>query len=361
MPFAIAIVSLIGLGIFIMNPLFIKICDTLSNNDPLVLTTIVSSDGSTPRTAGTRMIVFEDGSIIDTIGGGLVEDKVIKRALKVFASNQSTIAHYKLSGKDADSMDMICGGQLSVSFEFIAPSDTNKALFQKAADLFDQKKPFLLITHYENGNGGRGLTLARAILTQDGNVAGDLSVSGAFQDYLTKIAPKSPTAINFDDQQYFIEPYGTKETVYIFGGGHVSKQIAKLTDIIEMHTVVLDDRQEFANKSHFPTADVVVLDSFDTALEKLDIDQHSYIIIVTRGHLHDRTVLREALKTNAAYIGMIGSKRKRDFIYKSLIMEGFSIDDLNRVYSPIGVSIHSETPQEIAVSIVAELISVRRG
>lgn len=111
----------------------------------------------------------------------------------------------------------------------------------------------------------------------------------------------------------------------------------------------------------FPTAEVKVIDDFESVFTGLDIDEDSYIIIVTLGHLHDRTVLRQALKTNAAYIGMIGSKRKRDFIYKSLIMEEFTIDDLNRVYSPIGLSIRSETPQEIAVSIIAELISVKRG
>jgi xanthine dehydrogenase accessory factor len=344
-----------------MSHLLSKISDIISKNQPMVLTTIVNSDGSTPRTAGSKMIVLPDGTIIDTIGGGLVEDKVIKKALKVFDSKQPTIAHYKLSGKDADSMDMICGGQLSISLEFIAPGEDNKTLFQKAAHLFDEKIAFLLITRYANGGGSRSLTLQRAILTDEGVVAGDLSISEALHNYLIKVAPKSPTALNFDDQQYFIEPFGTKETVYIFGGGHVSKQIAILTDIIEMQTVVLDDRKEFANKKHFQTADVTVLDNFETSFDGLEIDNNSYVIIVTRGHLHDKTVLREALKTDARYIGMIGSKRKRDFIYKSLIMEGFTIDDLNRVYSPIGLSIHSETPQEIAVSIVAELISVRRG
>ncbi len=303
-----------------MSNFIIKINDLLSEYKPIVLTTIVSSNGSTPRTAGSKMIVLPDGSIIDTIGGGLVEDKVIKKALKVFSSQQSTIAHYNLSGKDADNMDMICGGRLSISLEFIDATNNNIALFQKATQPFNKEQNFLIITGYSDGGGNRALTLQRAILTADGVTEGNLSISEALRNYLDKVAPKSPTALNFDDKQYFIEPFGTKETVYIFGGGHVSKQIATLTDIIEMQTVVLDDRKEFADKQHFQTADVIVLDNFETSFDGLEIDKNSYIIIVTRGHIHDRTVLRAALKTDARYIGMIGSKRKRNAIYKALIL-----------------------------------------
>lgn len=344
-----------------MSNFILKINEILSNNEPVVLATIVSSQGATPRSTGAQMIVLMDGTAIDTIGGGLVEQKVIKKALKVFSSKQSTLAYYNLTGKDAASMDMICGGRLSVSIAFIDSTDENKLLFQKAVQLLNEETEFLLVTGYTNGGGSRALALERALLTADGIVAGHLAMEDALKGYLEKITPKTPMTVSFNDHHYFIEPFGTKETVYIFGGGHVSEQIAKLTDLIEMHTVVLDDREEYANKRRFQTADVVVLDNFETAFDQLDIHNNSYIIIVTRGHIHDRTVLRQALKTTPKYIGMIGSRKKRDAIYESLIMEGIDPEDLKQVHSPIGLDINSETPQEIAVSIIAELIAVRRG
>jgi xanthine dehydrogenase accessory factor len=125
-------------------------------------------------------------------------------------------------------------------------------------------------------------------------------------------------------------------------------------------TVVLDDRTEFANIERFPAADEIkVPAALSEAFTDLDIDRDSYIVIVTRGHRHDRTVLEQALRREAVYIGMIGSKGKRDAVYKALLDEGFTRADLERVHSPIGLEIGGDTPEEIAVSIVAELIKER--
>jgi xanthine dehydrogenase accessory factor len=124
--------------------------------------------------------------------------------------------------------------------------------------------------------------------------------------------------------------------------------------------VVIDDRSEFANAERFPDAsDILVVKDFKRALEGLSIDKDSFIIIVTRGHQHDRVVLEQALKTDAYYIGMMGSKRKRDSIYSALVSQGVSPEQLNRVHCPIGVSISAETPEEIAVSIVGEMVMER--
>jgi xanthine dehydrogenase accessory factor len=148
--------------------------------------------------------------------------------------------------------------------------------------------------------------------------------------------------------------------VYLFGAGHVSLQVARLAKIVDFHTVVLDDRHEFANRERFAGADdIQVLSSFEEACGDLDIDADSCLVILTRGHLHDKTVLRQALGTQAGYIGMIGSRRKRDLIYTALRAEGFSAGDLNKVHCPIGLAIGAQTPEEIAVSIVAELIRFR--
>lgn len=339
-----------------MKNILFNICSLLSANTPFVLATIVHKDGSAPRNMGARMIVLSDGNIIDTIGGGHLEAKVIEDALNVFTSGQSMVADYQLS-----SMAMICGGRLSVLLEYIEVTDDMKALFQNAMGLIQEKKDFMLVTAYSKNAGNMGLVLKRDILTAEGAVEGNLIVPEELQQYWEK--GSLPPVLHIEDQhhRYFIESFGVKETVFIFGGGHIAKQIEKLTDMIGMKTVVLDDRKEYANTHRFLSADVIVPENFKKTFEGLDITAGSYIIIVTPDHNSDRDVLREALKTDAGYIGMIGSKRKRDTIFQSLVSEGIGEDNLKRVHCPIGIDISAEAPQEIAISIVAELISVRRG
>jgi xanthine dehydrogenase accessory factor len=151
-----------------------------------------------------------------------------------------------------------------------------------------------------------------------------------------------------------------ERVVFIFGAGHISRQLALLTRLVGFRTVVLDDRPEFANRERFASADeVVVLPSLDGAMADLPLDENSFIVLVTRGHAHDKNLLGEALATRAGYIGMIGSRRKRDAVYQDLEKEGFAPEAFQRVHSPIGLSIAAETPEEIAVSIAAELIAVR--
>jgi xanthine dehydrogenase accessory factor len=155
---------------------------------------------------------------------------------------------------------------------------------------------------------------------------------------------------------------GVPGTLFLFGGGHVSQKLAPLADTLGFRIVVVDDRSEFANPERFPQAEeFVVPDSYENAIQQGDIDAESYLVIVTRGHLHDKTVLAQALRTPAAYIGMIGSIRKRDAIYDELRAVGFTDHDFRRVHSPIGLKIGAESPEEIAVSIAAELIQVRSG
>jgi xanthine dehydrogenase accessory factor len=173
------------------------------------------------------------------------------------------------------------------------------------------------------------------------------------------------TIICRDDEgnqlELFVEPVVSEPILYLFGAGHVSSQIAPLASGVGFKVVVIDDRPEFADPKKFPDAMEVYPYPFEGVLDRLSIDESSYLVIVTRGHIHDRTVLAQSLNTNAKYIGMIGSRRKRNIIYENLLEEGLTQDDLDRVHAPIGLHIGAETPEEIAVSIVAELIKIRSG
>jgi len=159
----------------------------------------------------------------------------------------------------------------------------------------------------------------------------------------------------------FVEPVVSSPALYVFGAGHVSRQIVPLAAGVDFQVVVIDDREEFADVKYFPDASDMHQCPFEGVMDRLLVNESSFLVIVTRGHMHDKTVLAQALKTRARYIGMIGSSRKRKIVYEKLMEEGFTEQDLLRVHSPIGLEIGAETPAEIAVSIVAELIQVRAG
>jgi xanthine dehydrogenase accessory factor len=158
----------------------------------------------------------------------------------------------------------------------------------------------------------------------------------------------------------FLEPIVSQPTIYIFGAGHISFSISKIAKISGFKVVVVDDRPEFANPERFPEADQIIAQDFEAVFPGLKINKSSYIVIVTRGHLQDQKVLEWAVKTEAKYIGMIGSRKKNEAVFSNLQSKGIPMKLLNSVHAPIGIDINAETPEEIAVSIIAEVIKIRR-
>lgn len=324
-----------------MNTEIVEIYDALKKHAPVVVATVINSRGSTPRTAGSKMIVYNDGQISGTIGGGAIEGNVIERALMVFDTKLANITSFDLhKDSNTDDLDLICGGHMEVMLEFVDTSRENEILYGSACKKIEKEKPFLwkaLIKEVDSG-----IILERFI--QDNSDTAE-----------TK---HLKTSIHHSvEGRVFVESVMPHQTAYIIGAGHVSKEIAKLTKQIGMKTQVIDDRSAFANESRFPEADGVhVCPEYANIFEPFVITQNSYIIIVTRGHSYDKEVLDQALRTKAGYIGMMGSRKKRDTIYKALIADGFDSEELGRVHCPIGLPIRAETPAELAVSIVAELI-----
>ncbi|MBI3698690.1 MAG: XdhC family protein [Acidobacteria bacterium] len=159
----------------------------------------------------------------------------------------------------------------------------------------------------------------------------------------------------------FIEPVLPIPSAYIFGAGHISKSLSKLASLAGFRTVVVDNREQFANRDRFPDVDEVLAAEYEEVFPKLEINESSYLVIVTRGHRDDMRVLRWAIDTPARYIGMIGSKRKTLNVIKELEKEGVLRERFERLHSPMGLELGAITPEEIAVSVVAEMIAVRRN
>jgi xanthine dehydrogenase accessory factor len=339
--------------------IFQTISDLLDDGESLTIAIIVSRSGSAPRVVGSRMVVREDGAIVGTIGGGTLEAGVRDLAAEVFGHRQSVLKKYLLTDQDACQMGMVCGGVVQILVHYLdAALMGNPELYREIVAALDARTPARLITEMPSIFDVPRLT-AQFLIRSDRIAVGDLE-HNAVQAFTAQAMSGKPEVLSYQGKEYLVESLCHESVVYIFGAGHVSQQLAPLTKKVGFRTVVLDDRQEFANRERFPDADkIIVVKSFELALEGLEVHSDSYMVLVTRGHAHDQTVLRQALVTEAGYIGMIGSRHKRGIIYAALQKNGFSPMDFNRVFSPIGLAIGAETPEEIAVSIVAELIQVR--
>lgn len=340
-----------------------QILETLKTGEPLVLATILSQAGSTPRTAGTRMAVKMDGAIFGTIGGGKVEAEVMRAAAEVLDADRPRVASFDLTSSEAArEMDMICGGRLSVLMEPVRPTVDAISLYTAVVECLTAGRKGRMVARLGAGDTPPD-RIDRSLVTADGDIKGDFSPSDTLMTALKENAgERAPAVIEVEGSRYLVEPCFVPGTVYLFGAGHVSRQVAKLARMVDFRVIVLDDRPEFANRDRFPdAAETHVIPDFQSAFDGLTIDADSYLVILTRGHAHDRTVLEGALRTDAGYVGMIGSRKKRNAIYKKLLSGGFTQEDIDRVHSPIGLSIGAETPEEIGVSIVAELIQVRAG
>jgi xanthine dehydrogenase accessory factor len=337
-----------------MKQLIHEIKNLIDKGESFVLATVITQNGSTPRSAGAKMLVKADGSTSGTVGGGILEAQVEKLGREVMVSHHPVVHGFKFNGKDAATMDAICGGQVEVLVEWIDAQDSQfAAIAQELDSALEKHKKTWLVTALP----GKGQPHAHALVHVDGHVDGCLPAEISAEQV---IETRRPTLVEASQQSWMIEPLDIAGTVYIFGAGHVSRSLAEFTKAVGFWTVVLDDRPDFANEQRFPTADkIIVLDSLSDAMSQIKVERDSFIVIVTRGHLHDHTVLGQALKTNAGYIGMIGSRRKCKLIFDELLKEGFTETDIQRAHAPIGLPIQAETPEEIGISIVAEMIQAR--
>ena len=168
-------------------------------------------------------------------------------------------------------------------------------------------------------------------------------------------------AICGGEMKIFIDILQPKEEVLIFGAGHIAVCVSKLAKTVGFKVIVIDDRKEFANQDRFPEADEIIAEEIEEALTHLNITPSTYIIILTRGHLKDEEVLGSVIRSNAAYIGMIGSRKKNATVFQHLKEQGISQDELAKVHAPIGIDIKAQTPEEIAVSIMAEIVQAKRN
>jgi xanthine dehydrogenase accessory factor len=341
-----------------MQRILSRTIQSLEQGEPAVWATVTAQSGSAPRGAGSRMLLLKGPEILGSVGGGFVEAKSIEIGLSLLDKPGQKIFPLSLTGKQVAEADMICGGQMEVFVETIP------------------LEALTFLKTLENAVSGLGTVVLLTLVSEtplsyderhllwenEEPIAGMLSVSDNSAATLKDvIAGDKPDLLSLPGQadRLYIEPIQRPSAVHIFGGGHVSLDVAWFAHRVGFEVVIIDDREEFANRERFPMAAEIRALSFEEAFKGAVFGPRDYVVIVTRGHLHDLVVLRRALEQSPAYIGMIGSRRKKAMIYEQLLKEGVSKEKLDGVYAPIGLDIRAETPEELGISIVGELIEVR--
>lgn len=343
-----------------MKRLIQIICNALAQGEKLLLATVVTSPDQT-RLAGERMLVRTDGRSHGTIGGGMMEAEALEVASRMLLGQAHEIQLVEFCGESSPRMQSPCGNGTTILLESLQPKAENLELFRKLLEASQNRINCCILTHLGSDNSAMA-PLHRELVHEGHRLDGETPIRYPGISVLRDKASSTTTPVieNLGKHHFFLNPWIVPYSVYLFGAGHVAQEVAELTGKAGFRTVVLDDREKFANTERFPMADeIIVLDSFESAFRGLDLDHESHVVIVTRGHRHEKALLRQALASQAGYIGVIGSIRKRDALFREMSAEGFSIDDLLRIYCPIGLHVMAETPLEIAVSIVAQLIHRR--
>jgi len=342
-----------------MEAILKKTIELLEKDVAVAWATVVEQKGSTPREAAARMLISSDGGALGSVGGGRLEGEVIEAAGDLFQKPSSRLIDISLTGREVAETEMICGGQAKIYVEILVADDLAfvKSLYEK----FLKKKQVFLLTCLDSQKSS--FTKSHYFFEKDesGGSLENLPES-CRKEVDSRLETGDVPAFFISDGNkgaLFLESLTTAPILYIFGGGHISLDLAWFAQRAEFQVVVIDDRKEFANRERFPMALDVKARPYKDVLDQYNFGDDDYVVIVTRGHLYDLEVLREILAQTPGYIGMIGSRRKKKIIYDQLEKEGILKSRLDDVHAPIGIDIKAATPAEISVSIIAEMISVR--
>lgn len=326
-----------------MNDLISAMLLRLKAGERAVLCSILESKGSAPRGAGAKMAVFADGSAADTVGGGEMERRAIERAKELLVLGKSETGRYLLHPDRQADIGMVCGGEVLLGFQCLFPEDTAQMAELEALDTLLR---------------GAGRGWLETVYRADGSACLTLLTADVHED---RDLPDTPTLTVEPALTRFVEPVMKRETAYIFGGGHVGRALTPVLRAVGFSVTVYDARPELALPERYPEAERVLCGPFEALLPEIEIRPEDYVVVMTPGHRADFCVLSQVLKTEAAYIGCIGSAKKTAYVSGRLRAEGFSDADIARIHAPIGLPILAQTPEEIAVSIAAQMILHRHG
>ncbi len=336
---------------------------------PLVLVTILTVRGSAPRHPGTKMLVRADGSFSGTVGGGEGESLALARAASLMSTGGSDILDFEMLGRNPESTEAICGGVNTMLLESVR----GEGVWRRTRDIIASGHRAVLARRLSRQPDGGVKVSARILFGEDGKQIverddhtaavpeGEAGDSAAFDSAIVESCLASGEARCSPDGTCFYDPALPEEKLLILGGGHVGLALAVLALPLGFMVNVADDRLGNGIDAHVPHGVGTLKGSFTEIVENFPFDPSTYAVVLTRGHLHDLECLRILLLKEYRYLGFIGSARKTRLVLDRLEKDGFPSGKVRDMCAPIGLDIGAETPAEIAIAILAEMIAFRRN
>ncbi len=330
-----------------MYALFPRILAALRGGAPVALATVVKQRGSLPMASDAKLLVQSDGTLEGTIGGGCLEAEVYATATKLLRDGGASVDEFHLNEVEASTGGHVCGGTVVVLTRVFQPQPDTIAFFERAISQHDTADEMRFVSRVNAAAPAHALVVK-------GRVDSGL---GLTPELSPAIAGEGLVGDGGD--AWFVEPVRQRPLLIVFGAGHCGVAIGAAASAAGHRVWMLEDRPAFLEGERMPWASRLRRVDF-AALPELPLDPNTALAIVTRGHEHDLVVLRQVLDAPVGYVGMIGSRRKRELFRSILRDEGRDAEAFDRVRSPMGLDIGAETPAEIAVSVVAELVAVWR-
>jgi xanthine dehydrogenase accessory factor len=338
----------------------------LEQGKKIVLATVVNTKGSTPQKIGSKLLIRKDGSTIGTLGGGCVEGDIwfeSKTMLEENTPEESRYREYTLNQELAEEEGLVCGGTMFFLLDKLEPNKSNIAYLRTLQNSLNGKEGGKSLITLVDSTNNKIMTGTKKIFDfdQTSNIKNDeiFADPNQIEDVINNRQNK---CVKLEDgNEWYVEMYTTPSTLLICGGGHIANSLAPLAHKLNFNVWITDDRKEFANRNRFPNAERIVNDLPENALKSLPVTENTYIIIATRGHRYDLVATQAAVSTNAKYIGLLGSMRKAILVSEDLLKNGIPEDKVKAIRSPVGLDLRGRSPDEIAVSIIAEMLMIREG
>lgn len=321
-----------------MRDLCQRMISAVTKGERVVMCTVVASSGSSPRGAGARMLVYADGTTVGTVGGGEVEYLAAKEAVEVLKSGRTYLRSFDLAPDQVASIGMICGGRVTVHYQIISSDDL--PVLNEMKDALGRDENSWIFMRISDG------VVDEFRIVRQAEAEGDERFA-------------SRAVLQKGEPMLYTEPLVRAGRTYIFGGGHVGKALVPVLSKIGFRVTVFDQRESIAVPEQFPMAEQVIWGDYRDIYAKVKLTANDFVIIMTPGHQSDYVLLEQVLRSKTRYVGCIGSKHKVAKTQALLREAEISEERIAAVHSPIGLPISAETPDEIAISIAAELIRCR--
>jgi xanthine dehydrogenase accessory factor len=345
-----------------MDNIYLLIPDS-KNKVSLALATVIETQGSTPRKNGSSALFDNNGLIAGTVGGGILEARVQQISQKAIKTKESGIYHFNLDKDISFKEEAICGGKATILIDALPG---RHIVFDQIRDSFKNRIPGILVTVIR-GNDESKIKIERFWISSDKKYMlpeqYPRNISEEAERLLSLSDPYNFKRINLELEEkmasVLFEPLFPPFSLIIAGAGHISKSLAHIGKLLDFDVTVIDDRIEYANPENIPDADHIIVEDIGKGLEELNKDA-AFVVIVTRGHNDDAKALKSCINSDAAYVGMIGSKGKIAQMHREFVDNGWTTEEnWSAIHAPVGLEILSQTVEEIAVSIAAELVLVR--